>query len=193
MFTGRCGIGWALLVENQGKSLPDLVRALDRYPEEAFLFVREALSFTAEKVHGQENEAHRFLQHFLVANQLDWSELIARYHTGELPENIQEAIEAAGGSENLNRHIGGNDLCWGLRDYALERWGLLARTVLESWNITGTEDFGRIVFGFIDFDMMQKEDDDCLADFRDIYAFDEALDKGYRIGPKKRKNDPSES
>ena len=59
-----------------------------------------------------------------------------------------------------DRHVGGRELCWALRDYALLRWGLLARVVLESWNIKSSSDFGRIVFGFIDFDMMRKQDDD---------------------------------
>lgn len=163
------------MVDDPAKSLPDLVRNLERYPEEAFLFVREGLSFAAENLHGPETEAHRLLQHFLAKNDLDWDDLIAHYHSGKLPEPVIEAIEAAGGVEKLNRHVSGRELCWGLRDYALKRWGALAPVVLDTWNIRTTTDFGRIVFGFIEFDMMRKQDDDRLEDFADVYNFSDAF------------------
>ena len=101
-------------------------------------------------------------------------------HAGDLPESLVKVIDAAGGCENLNRHVSGRELCWALREYALKRWGILARTVLESWKIRSTADFGRIVFGFIDFDMMRKQEDDSLDDFRDVYAFDEVFDESFR-------------
>ena len=44
------------------------------------------------------------------------------------------------------RHVGGQQLCQGLREYALCRWGMMARTVLAKWGINSTLDFGRIVF-----------------------------------------------
>ncbi|RME36334.1 MAG: hypothetical protein D6788_11810 [Planctomycetota bacterium] len=168
------------MVGESTKSLQDLVRKLRHYPEEAFLFVREGLSFAAEQVHGPETEAHRLLQQFLAQNDMDWDDLIRQYHTGNLPEPVREVIDAAGGCENLNRHVSGRELCWALRDYALKRWGLLARTVLESWNIRSTEDFGRIVFGFIEFDMMRKQEGDSIEDFIDVYRFDEVFEEPYR-------------
>ena len=54
---------------------------------------------------------------------------------------------------------------------------MLAKTVLEGWNIKQTNDFGRIVFGFIDFDMMRKQPEDNPEDFDDIYNFNEAFDQ----------------
>ena len=169
------------MVEDQSTTLYDLVHHVGRYPELAFHFVREGLSFAADKVHGEETEAHRHLQQFLAMNELDWNDVVAQYYAGQLPEPIVEAIEAAGGVDGLNRHIAGKELCWGLRDYALRRWGMLARTVLESWNVNTTTDFGRIVFGFIDFNMMQKQAEDQLEDFQDVYSFDEAFDDPFRL------------
>jgi uncharacterized repeat protein (TIGR04138 family) len=166
--------------QEQTKTLDDLVKHVGRYPEEAFLFLKEGLAFAAERVHGPETKAHRVLQAFLASNQLDWNDLIARYYAGTLPEGIQKIIHQAGGWEKLNRHVGGRELCWGLRDFALQRWGLMARTVLESWNIRTTADFGRIVFGFIDFDWMQKQPQDSIDDFTEIYPFEEALDEAFR-------------
>ena len=48
------------------------------------------------------------------------------------------------------RHVTGQQLCEGLRDFALSQWGMLAQTVLKRWSITTTHDFGRIVFALVD-------------------------------------------
>ena len=161
--------------------MEDLVAHVGRYPEQAFYFVREGLSYAANKVHGEESEAHRSLQQFLAMDEIDWDEMIQQYFSGHLPEPVMEAIEAAGGIDKLNRHIGGSQLCWGLRDYALRRWGMLARTVLESWNVRGTSDFGRIVVGFIEFNMMQSQVEDKVEHCQEVYSFDEAFDDPFRL------------
>jgi uncharacterized repeat protein (TIGR04138 family) len=168
------------MVSQSAKTLQDLVKHVGRYPEEAFLFVREGLSYAADQVHGPETEAHRALAHYLAETDLDWNDLITRYHAGELPERMEQVIEAAGGCERLNRHVSGRELCWALRDYALHQWGLMARVVLESWRVRSSADFGRIVFGFIDFDMMRKQDEDRIEDFKDVYAFTEAFEAPFR-------------
>jgi uncharacterized repeat protein (TIGR04138 family) len=80
-----------------------------------------------------------------------------------------------------SRHVSGQQLCDGLRDLALAQWGLLARTVLERWNITCTLDFGRIVFALIEVGQMQRTDEDTLDDFRNVFDFETVLDKSYRI------------
>lgn len=79
-----------------------------------------------------------------------------------------------------NRHVSGQQLCQGLRDFALIQWGMLARVVLRHWNITATIDFGRIVFAMIDAGHMQKTDEDRLDDFKNVYEFRTAFE-GYRI------------
>ena len=163
------------MVDQPAKTLQDLVKHVGRYPEDAFLFVREGLSVASERVHGTETEAHRRLQRLLLEKGLDWSDLVAMYEDHKLPEPVIEAIHEAGGAEKLNRHVSGRELCWALRDFALERWGQLAPVVLRSWNIRTTGDFGRIVFGFIDFDLMRKDDSDRLEDFEDVFNFDEAF------------------
>jgi len=72
-------------------------------------------------------------------------------------------------------HVTGQQLCQALREEALDRWGMLARTVLEKWNIRSTMDFGNMVYLLIDHDLMQKTEDDSIEDFRDVYDFDEAF------------------
>ena len=178
------------MVDDQSMAMDELVAHIGRYPEQAFHFVREGLSHAANKIHGDETEAHRNLQQFLAMNDIDWNDMIAQYFSGHLPEPVMEAIEAAGGTEKLNRHIGGGELCWGLRDYALRRWGMLARTVLESWNVRSTSDFGRIVFGFIDFNMMQSQSEDTIENFQEVYSFEEAFDDPFRLGKPDESTEP---
>ncbi len=79
------------------------------------------------------------------------------------------------------RHVCGQQLCQGLREYALSQWGLMAKTVLQRWNITSTLDFGKIVFAMVDNGLMQKTDRDSLDDFRAVFDFNTAFDAGYRI------------
>jgi uncharacterized repeat protein (TIGR04138 family) len=80
-----------------------------------------------------------------------------------------------------SQHVSGRDLCEGLREYALMKWGLLAPTVLTRWNVRRTLDFGKIVFALVDNGHMRKTDDDHIDDFRDVYDFTGAFESGYRI------------
>ncbi len=73
------------------------------------------------------------------------------------------------------RHVSGQELCVGLRDYAIKQFGGLARTVLRSWNVNRTEDFGRIVFALIEAGALRKTDEDSLEDFQGVYDFDEVF------------------
>lgn len=85
-------------------------------------------------------------------------------------------VHGAGG-KSRPRHVSGQDLAQSLREEALERWGLLAKTVLAKWNIHGTIDFGNMVYLLVDNNLMQKTEQDSLEDFRDVYDFDEAFNR----------------
>jgi len=76
---------------------------------------------------------------------------------------------------DADRHITGQQLCFGLRDFAIEQYGMLAPAVLRHWHIARTDDFGRIVFALIDAGVMSKTADDTIDDFRAVYDFDEAF------------------
>ena len=74
-----------------------------------------------------------------------------------------------------NQHVSGQELLEGVRRYSIEQFGCLARTVLETWGVTETENFGEIVFNLVEHDLMGKQDSDCIEDFRDLYDFSEAF------------------
>lgn len=75
------------------------------------------------------------------------------------------------------RHVTGQELCLGLRDYAIKQYGMLARTVFSRWNVERTEDFGRIVFAMVSAGLMRKTDEDTIEDFKGVYDFEEAFDR----------------
>lgn len=77
-----------------------------------------------------------------------------------------------------DRHVSGQQLCFGLRDFAILQFGLLAPAVLRHWNINRTDDFGRIVFAMIEGGVMSKNADDSFEDFRGVYDFGEAFSRG---------------
>jgi uncharacterized repeat protein (TIGR04138 family) len=77
------------------------------------------------------------------------------------------------------RHISGRELTFGVRDLALERFGPMARTVLEHWGIEDTRDVGRIVFALVECNVLIKQEEDTAADFEDVFDFDEAFDSPY--------------
>lgn len=84
-------------------------------------------------------------------------------------------------ADDERAHITGPELLQGIRELALERYGLLSKNVFAHWGIKNTADFGRIVFELIERGEMRKTERDQLSDFFDVYDFDEALDRDYKI------------
>ena len=85
--------------------------------------------------------------------------------------------------EEDSRHVSGEQLCDGLRDFGVKQYGLLARTVLSRWGIRSTEDFGKIIFAMVDAGLMRTTEDDHLEDFVGVYDFDDAFREPDPSGP----------
>lgn len=77
------------------------------------------------------------------------------------------------------RHITGRELAEGCRDLAIERWGLMARPVLEFWGIRSTRDLGAIVFALVECGVLVKQEGDALGDFEDVFDFAAAFERDY--------------
>ena len=89
--------------------------------------------------------------------------------------------ESQSGHEEEDAHISGQELLYGVREFAHEQFGLMAVPIFKQWGITCTEDFGRIVFELVDRGEMRKTERDDISDFYEVYDFEEALDRQYRI------------
>ena len=79
----------------------------------------------------------------------------------------------------LPRHISGAEVADAVRQLALERFGPLARTVLEHWGIHATADLGEIVFALVDCGVLIKQPEDCREDFEGLFSFEAAFEDSY--------------
>jgi uncharacterized repeat protein (TIGR04138 family) len=77
------------------------------------------------------------------------------------------------------RHVTGQELLAGIRDYALGQFGPMTATVFEEWGIYGCRDFGELVFNMVEIGLLAKTDKDSRADFESGYDFFEAFRKPY--------------
>jgi len=98
----------------------------------------------------------------------------------EAYEFVMSALNYTQRKLDKRRHVTGQELLEGIREYGLERFGLMARTVFHNWGIRKTEDFGNVVFNMVDAGLMSKTEKDSIDDFKDGYDFEEAFDKGYK-------------
>ena len=83
------------------------------------------------------------------------------------------------GDPGRTQHVTGRELCEGLRDLALEQYGLMALTVLAQWGIRSTSDIGEIVYNLIASGDLEKTPSDSRADFDDVFDFETALRRNY--------------
>ncbi len=126
-----------------------------RYKLEAYDFVREALGYAQDYLQmGQEQE---------VAPEL-WDE-----------------DDPGAETPRVERHLTGQQLCEAIRQYALEEFGLMAKTVLNSWGIHETGDFGEIVYNLIGVGLMRKSEQDRREDFDNVYDFEDAFCRQFQI------------
>ena len=94
-------------------------------------------------------------------------------YTTDLVTREQEHSEF--GLDELERHVTGQQLCMGLRDYAIACYGPLAPTVLRHWDVYRTDDFGSIVYHMASLKLLRTSPQDSIEDFRGVFDFDEAF------------------
>ena len=92
---------------------------------------------------------------------------------------LLDALHAVISGLNERRHISGQELADGVRRLALERFGPIARTVLEYWGIHSTEDVGEAVFALVDMGILVKHTTDRPEDFADVFDFEDVFDRDY--------------
>lgn len=77
------------------------------------------------------------------------------------------------------RHLSGAELLEGVRDFALQEFGPLARYVLAEWGVTGSRDIGTMVFDLVEAGVLLKTEEDRIEDFEEGFDFEEALERDY--------------
>ncbi len=115
-----------------------------------------------------------------------------RYHL-EAYQFVREALSYAqkimkmpatndeGSEAKQDHHLTGQQLCQAIREFALEQYGFMAKTVLNSWGIHSTGDFGEIVYNLIRIREMRKSKTDHREDFDDQFDFDRAFEPRFEL------------
>ncbi len=150
----------------------ELLKEDDRYAFDAYVFVFEALNY-AQNVMQMGNKV------LPESRDEDFD--------GDFDDEIEEELDSGPDDEeeeeHVERHVTGQELCEAIREYALSQYGYMAKDVLGNWGIKGTGDFGEIVFNLISIEQMRKTPQDRKEDFQDVYDFDTAFRKDFKITP----------
>src|SRR5919199_6150746 len=77
------------------------------------------------------------------------------------------------------RHISGSELALACRDLARERFGVMARLVLEHWGVRSTEDIGDVVFTLVDLGLLMSQPSDTRDEFVGVFDFEDAFERQY--------------
>ena len=108
--------------------------------------------------------------------------LVATAHTTHGAPGPGELQAARSGAVPVTRHISGQQLCWGIRDAAIARYGRLAPVVMRRWGVRGTEDFGAIVYWLIESGEMRANASDQFEDFINVYDIEETFGATETVG-----------
>jgi uncharacterized repeat protein (TIGR04138 family) len=106
-----------------------------------------------------------------------------RYASGAyefLRDSLEQTIKVL--QKNKARkidHVSGPELCDGWREHAINQYGPMVPIIMEEWGIRGTRDIGEMVFSLIRAGAFSKSDADNIADFVDVYAFDDVFVKPF--------------
>lgn len=149
------------------------------YPAAAFEFVERGLSYTVAKIHGELSLDETTRRAIHDAQKQSPSASPEEGLDDDLEADLDADLEAED-IENT-RHITGRDLCYGLRDFATQQYGLLAKGVLRRWQIHRTEDFGAIVFALVENNILRKTENDSIEDFINVFDFNEAFGESVAI------------
>ena len=82
-------------------------------------------------------------------------------------------------SHGQRRHVTGQELLNGIRQFALVQFGPMTATVFEEWGVCKCRDFGKIVFNMVETGLLAKTEQDSLEDFDRGYDFYDAFRKPF--------------
>jgi uncharacterized repeat protein (TIGR04138 family) len=92
---------------------------------------------------------------------------------------VLASLEHAQARLGVRQHISGRELAFSCRDLALERYGLMARIVLERWGVRSTEDIGAVVFTLVELGYLSSLPSDTRDHFSNVFDFAVTFDLEY--------------
>ena len=106
-----------------------------------------------------------------------------RYHRDAYPflrdalDHTQRLVNKQ--SKTKPRHVSGQELLEGIRQFSLEQFGPMTLSVFNEWGIFRCEDFGELVFNLVESELLSKTEKDSRADFQGGYDFFDAFRKPF--------------
>ncbi|MCO4100166.1 Minf_1886 family protein [Gemmatimonas sp.] len=92
---------------------------------------------------------------------------------------VLSALEHSQTTLTERRHITGPELAHSCRDLALQRFGVMAKVVLDHWGMRSTMDIGDIVFTLVDLGLLISQPQDSRNDFLGVFDFADAFEREY--------------
>ena len=86
------------------------------------------------------------------------------------------------------RHVNARQLLDGLREYALQEFGPMARLTLKRLGVASCPDLGDIVFNLLGAGLLAKQPRDRREDFNTGYDFETAFSKPFRPASLRKQN-----
>lgn len=90
-------------------------------------------------------------------------------------DSVAYAIQSIGEP----RHISAEELLNHLCDFARDRYGILAYSMLEKWGLRSTQDVGAVVYRLIEEGELTEQEEDSLAEFYQVFDLRERLEVEY--------------
>lgn len=108
-------------------------------------------------------------------------EILARdpRYTAEAYSFVRAGLDFTVRKLKKPRHVSGVELLEGMREFALDEFGPMTKTLLAGWGLTSTEDIGEVVFNMVEYGLLGKTEEDRRADFAGGYDFDQAFRKPF--------------
>ncbi len=78
------------------------------------------------------------------------------------------------------RHVTGKELLEGIREFGIQQYGPMTKTVFNYWGVNTTKDFGEIVFSLVEHRLLGKTEEDKIEDFVGVYDFEDEFVRKYR-------------
>jgi uncharacterized repeat protein (TIGR04138 family) len=92
---------------------------------------------------------------------------------------VMMALERTVSELSVRRHITARELLSGAREHAIEKYGPMAKAVLNHWGVKDTADIGELVFNLIDAGVLAKTETDTKEDFRNVFDFEDVFVREY--------------
>ncbi len=92
---------------------------------------------------------------------------------------VFEGLEVALAKLPARRHVTPRELVEGVRDVALRDFGMLAKSVLESWNVHSTGAIGDLVFKLIEKKLLVAGAEDNRTQFEEVFDFEDGITQAF--------------